>query len=274
MDIISSIKSVKYVHSLLAGDRENILNYPYVPQKPEYTEKEQTMPLPRVTPEQVGISSTYVFDFFEELCSKTDVNGHNILMMRNGKVFAQGEFSPYRKEVWHVTHSLCKSITAMAIGMLIDEGKLSLDDKVCEILKVKSFLAQASVVRKLTVENLLCMSSGVDYGEIAIIAENDWLNGFFKAGVEFEPGKRFAYNSMNTYLLSCIVKTVSGEGLIDYLTPRILKPLGITNIAWEKSSKDIEKGGWGLYLTIEDAAKLGQLLLQGGKWTVDGKEKK
>ena len=71
---------------------------------------------------------------------------------------------------------------------------------------------------------------------------------------------------MNSYMLSAIVTAVTGQSLMDFLTPRLWKPLGITNVFWETCPMGITKGGWGLFICPEDAAKIGQLILQGGIW--------
>ena len=71
---------------------------------------------------------------------------------------------------------------------------------------------------------------------------------------------------MATYMLSAIVQQVTGQRVIDYLTPRLFEPLGISGIDWETDSKGINTGGWGLRLKTEDIARFGQLFLQKGKW--------
>jgi len=82
----------------------------------------------------------------------------------------------------------------------------------------------------------------------------------------YEPGTRFLYNSVATYMLSAILQEVTGEKLIDYLTPRLFEPLSIKGADWEVDPDGINTGGWGLRVKTEDMAKLGQLYLQKGKW--------
>ncbi len=79
-------------------------------------------------------------------------------------------------------------------------------------------------------------------------------------------GKKFDYNSMNTYMLCEVVRAKSGMTVTEYLTPRLFEPLGIEDFFWEKSPTGLEKGGWGLYIKPEDLAKIGQLILDGGIW--------
>lgn len=92
------------------------------------------------------------------------------------------------------------------------------------------------------------------------------MKGYLEAFCHHEPGTYFEYNSMNTYMLSAIITEITGETMLDYLKPRLFAPLGITRVFWETCPKGKNKGGWGLFLCVEDMAKLGQLYLDGGKW--------
>ncbi len=67
-------------------------------------------------------------------------------------------------------------------------------------------------------------------------------------------------------MLSAIVQKVTGQKVIDYLTPRLFNPLEIQGMDWETDPMGINTGGWGLRIKTEDMAKLGQLYLQKGKW--------
>lgn len=154
----------------------------------------------------------------------------------------------------------------MAIGMLIEEEKLKLDENIYDIFP-DHINAFSKIFRPvITVENLLTMTSGVTFNESGIVSGNDWLGSFLNASVNGKPGTEFQYNSLNTYVLSAIVTKRTGETLTEYLTPRLFGPLGITKYYWETCPKGITKGGWGLFLCAEDMAKLGQLYLQRGKW--------
>ena len=188
------------------------------------------------------------------------------MALRHGKVICECNFAPYPKGMWHITHSMCKSITGMAIGMLIEEEKLKLDENIYDIFP-NHINAFSKIFRPvITVENLLTMTSGVTFNESGIVSGNDWLGSFLNASVNGKPGTEFQYNSLNTYVLSAIVTKRTGETLTEYLTPRLFGPLGITKYYWETCPKGITKGGWGLFLCAEDMAKLGQLYLQRGKW--------
>ena len=239
----------------------------YFPQKPDFPfDAVYEQAFVRDTPESQGISSDLFAALLRELDASKDTDMHHFMALRHGKVICECNFAPYPKGMWHITHSMCKSITGMAIGMLIEEGKLKLNENIYDIFS-DHMNAFSKIFRPvITVENLLTMTSGVTFNESGIVSGNDWLGSFLNASVNGKPGTEFQYNSLNTYVLSAIVTKRTGETLTEYLTPRLFGPLGITKYYWETCPKGITKGGWGLFLCAEDMAKLGQLYLQKGKW--------
>ena len=239
----------------------------YFPQKPDFPfDAVYEQAFVRATPESQGISSDLFAALLRELDASKDTEMHHFMALRHGKVICECNFAPYPKGMWHITHSMCKSITGMAIGMLIEEGKLKLNENIYDIFS-DHMNAFSKIFRPvITVENLLTMTSGVTFNESGIVSGNDWLGSFLNASVNGKPGTEFQYNSLNTYVLSAIVTKRTGETLTEYLTPRLFGPLGITKYYWETCPKGITKGGWGLFLCAEDMAKLGQLYLQKGKW--------
>ena len=239
----------------------------YFPQKPDFPfDAVYEQAFVHATPESQGISSDLFAALLRELDASKDTEMHHFMALRHGKVICECNFAPYPKGMWHITHSMCKSITGMAIGMLIEEEKLKLDENIYDIFP-DHINAFSKIFRPvITVENLLTMTSGVTFNESGIVSGNDWLGSFLNASVNGKPGTEFQYNSLNTYVLSAIVTKRTGETLTEYLTPRLFGPLGITKYYWETCPKGITKGGWGLFLCAEDMAKLGQLYLQKGKW--------
>lgn len=228
-----------------------------------YTEEQA---FERCTPEEQGIESSYIARFIEEISLDRSLNLHEITILRGGKIIFESSFGAYLLNVPHVCYSLSKSITATAIGMLIDEGMLTPEESITDIFKDELTPIQISTHKKIKVRHLLNMTSGVVFNEAGSITETDWVRGFFDSLVLTPPGKTFHYNSMNSYILSAILKKITGVGLMEYLTPRLWEPLGVKNVFWELSPSGIEKGGWGLYIIPEDLAKIGQLYLQGGIW--------
>lgn len=224
--------------------------------------------LPRSRPESQGIASSGIVAFVNEM-KRLQVELHSLMVLRHGRVVAEGWWSPYKPELPHSMFSLSKSFTSTAIGLAISEGKLSLDDKVAAFFPelVKESPSPA-YLEQMTVHHLLSMSTG--HSRETLDQESrkrsDWAKTFFQAEIEYEPGTRFVYNSGATYMLSVILQTVTGSRLLDYLQPRLFKPLGFTGVKWEVSPDGYNTGGWGLSIITEDIAKFGQLYLQGGIW--------
>ncbi len=226
----------------------------------------EEQPFARCTPEEQGIASGHIARFVEELWLDRSLNLHSITILRGNKIIFEAAFGDYLLNVPHVCYSLSKSITATAIGMLIAEGRLTVEDRLTDIFKDELTPLQISTHKKIKIRHLLNMTSGIVFNETGSVTETDWVKGFFDSLVLTPPGKAFNYNSMNSFLLSAAVKKITGAGLMEYLTPRLWEPLGIKNVFWELSPCGIEKGGWGLYIIPEDLAKIGRLYLQGGIW--------
>ena len=226
----------------------------------------QSYSLPHSTPEAEGVSAKAISVFLDSV-NKSKHEFHSFMLLRHGKVIAEGWWNPYRKDLKHSLYSLSKSFTATAVGFARAEGKLSLSDKVISFFPDQVPDNGSPYLQELTVKDLLTMSVGQEPDPTGLVVQDsNWIRRFLSLPIKYEPGTTFLYNSMATYMLSAIVQKVTGEKVIDYLQPRLFQPLGITGIDWETDPKGINTGGWGLRLKTEDIAKFGQLFLQKGKW--------
>lgn len=261
------------IWNMIARKTGNVGKVDFFPQKPAFPfgegfpgREEEEQPLERAVPETQGISSARIAAFLKDLALHESIDIHQIMLVRNGKVICECGFAPYPAGMWHASYSMCKSITGMAVGILIAEGKLKLGDKVIDVFHTRKNLLNIFRLKDVTVENLLNMTSCVSFNETGIVSGNDWVGGYLESGLAGVPGRDFEYNSMNTYMLSAMVTEITGESLMEYLRPRLWEPMGIRRIFWETCPKGITKGGWGLFICPEDAAKLGMLYLQNGNW--------
>lgn len=266
MSLSTVNQTVALLARLLNMRKSTIPVLPTQPQKPPCSVEKTAQAFERVTPESQGISSAHIASFLEALRRDTSLNMHSLLLLRNGKVLAEVSFGAQDTHVWKMTFSACKSITALAVGMLIDEGKLSLDDHVVDFFPDKTTPVMRLRFKDITIRHLLTMTSGVSFNEAESMTQTDWVHAFFSANNAGKAAKTFSYNSMNTYMLAAVIVRVTGESLTEFLRPRLWEPLGITRVFWETCPEGIEKGGWGLYLSAEDMAKIGQLVLQRGCW--------
>jgi len=235
-------------------------------EKPRLVSSPVSSPLPRALPEETGVPSEVITAFLNDIKSDPTLNMHTILFVKNGSVIASAEFGEYDMSTPKYVFSASKSVTALAIGMLIDEGSLSLDEKLTDIFPEKCGAVTKLKLRDMTVETLLTMRSGVVFSELGSMTVTDWQDAFINSVIRGSMNKDFSYNSLNTYMLAAIIKRKTGKGLVEYLTPRLFEPLDIRNYFWEKSPEGIEKGGWGLYIRPEDFAKIGIMVHDGGVW--------
>ncbi|MEO8909837.1 MAG: serine hydrolase domain-containing protein [Gemmatimonadaceae bacterium] len=227
--------------------------------------------LPRSTPEQQGISSSAVLAFVQAADSAIDAM-NSVMIVRHGRVVAEGWWAPYDARTPHVLYSLSKSFTSTAVGLAVTDGKFSLDDPVLKFFPGDAPDSVSANLREMRVRDLLRMSTG-QITEAPILSNNPALNGqtwvhrFLAHPVPYKPGTHFLYNSPATYMLSAIVQKTTGQTVLDYLEPRVLAPLGIERPTWVTSPEGIDAGAYGLNVRTEDIAKLDLLYLQRGEWS-------
>ena len=221
--------------------------------------------LPRSTPEEQGVSSELVKSFVNSLARLPDVDVHHLMILRHGKVISEHHAAPYRATDLHTLYSASKTVTGLAVGLAVDDGLLTVDDKVSKYLRDKMPATLSPALDSLTVRDLLIMASGRKEDLSIFAGDKDWLSTWF-AGDFQGVGKRFNYDSMCTHALATIVTRVTGRPMLDYVRERIFTPLHITRADWELAPDSVEAAGWGLRLQAESEAKLGLLLLHEGKW--------
>src|ERR1035437_8451217 len=226
-----------------------------------------TVDLPKSSPEAQGIRSSAILAFLDAV-QRDDRELHSLMLLRRGTVVAEGYWEPYRAASPHMLFSLSKSFTSTAIGMLVAEGRLSVDDLVLDYFPDEAPKSPSANLRAMRVRHLLTMTTGhsSEPNRQNFAPGLTWAGGFLVHPVEHEPGTHFVYNSAATYMLSAIAQRITGERLIHYLQSRLFVPLGIENPTWETSPEGIDTGGWGLSIRTADIARFGQLYLQGGVW--------
>ena len=259
MDIRMQRRALSLLVRLFLMNSTKAHQIPYVPQKTEIPER-SPLTEERVTPEAVGLSSAYLDGFLSTLERRRETAMHGLLLAREGKPILLAAAPGYGTDVRHQTHSMCKTITGLCIGILVGEGRLDIDTPAYRLIGEGLPPLLSRRTKAITVRHLLSMSSGVFFNEMGCVTEEDWVKSFFDSSVTFTPGTKFAYNSMNSYILSVIVEKITGMTLAAFAEERILRPLGIPKTLWETCPRGHTKGGWGLYLSLSDMWKIGELI--------------
>ena len=222
------------------------------------------------TPESQGVDSQGILDFLDAAESTFDgvKEGrlHGFVIVRHGKVIAEGSWKPFDTlNETHMLYSHSKSFTSTAIGFLVDDGKLDLDERVADIFPDDLPENPAEGIREIRVRDLLTMNVG-SYLNHDVPKYPNWRKRFFERKLDLKPGTGFKYDSDATYMLACIVERRTGKKLMDFLEERLFSKIGIEK-AWSTTSpQGIACGGWGMNMTTRELARFGQLYLQKGYW--------
>ncbi|MFC3748149.1 serine hydrolase domain-containing protein [Paenibacillus sp. GCM10012306] len=213
---------------------------------------------------------------FETLIRDSGLNVFGIRVLQQGKLLGKVAFA---EDIRRIQHSVSKSFTAMAAGLAIEEGKLSLDTKLKDLFPEYPPLPGVTDTSmqpgELTLYNLLRMSSGHDdppfkMEERPTMPEKDWVKYYLSLPLDRKPGEKFMYSSGDTIMISAMIQEAVGETVKDYLVPRLFAPLGIHDVYWETTPLGRTLGCAGLVINTEELSRFGQLLLQRGSW--EGKQ--
>lgn len=196
---------------------------------------------------------------------------HSIIVLKNGKVIFEEYFAGFAPDSLHEVYSVSKTVLAIATGFAVEEGRISVDDKVTDFFPDKLPEHVSDTLSSMTIRHLLTMTCGMEETPKLLSAFSgnasfSWLEEFFASRQVNMPGTEFYYNAFSPYVLAAIIQKEVGMSMMDYIRPRLLEPLQISDMQWGSSHEGICLGGWGMRLCAEDMAKLGQFLLQRGKW--------
>lgn len=254
-------RAIDLITSVAFGSDDTPSVVPYYPQKTECSLSEERY-FPRHTPEAHGVSSKRIYNMLCELEGERRAAVHSIMILKDGCVISEASRPGYATNEWHLSHSMSKTVTGMAVGIAVSDNVLDTEELLVDIFPEIAYKDKRFA--KITVSNLLSMTAGVGFSEAGVVTEVDWTDAFFSSSMKFAPGEKFLYNSMNSYILGRIVSKRMGKELSEVVYERIFAPLGIENYFWERGPEGYTKGGWGLYLSPESWAKLGEMIRQRG----------
>lgn len=218
----------------------------------------------RAAPESVGLPSRAVEELLDRLAGE-GAEMHGLMIMRRGKVCAEGWWAPYGPGIRHGCQSLTKTYAATGVGLAYTEGLVGLDERVVDIFADEAPRNPGDKLGRLRVRDVLCMGCGM---EEMPKPSADWISDFLAVPVVHEPGSAFMYNSTGSTLLGAIVERKTGMGLHDWLASRLFGKIGIDgdNLRWVRMPDGTEVGGGGLFSTTEDNLRLMRLYALGGLW--------
>lgn len=220
---------------------------------------------PALSPESVGVPSGAVSRMLARLTEKT-INMHSFMVVRGGRIAAEGYWPPFTPDFKHRMYSISKSFTSLAIGCLIEEGRLSLEDQVWRFFPDKVPEKMHPWLEEATVRDLLMMATPHSEQSYTV-ADKDWVWTFFNKEPSHPAGTIFSYDTAGTVVLSTIVERLTGMTFIEYLRPKLLDPIGASEgISCIKTPEGTSWGGSGVLCTLKDMAKIGYVCMHHGRW--------
>ena len=212
---------------------------------------------------------------YVESIIKKKIETYHIVVRQHNQEIGRFDWRDNRRDN---IHSVSKSFLSVAIGMAVEEGILSLDEKPAVIFKDKLPDHPSDNLMNITIRDMIMMATGHDYfvlqgysgdpkypGRDELRGE-DWVTYALSYDVPYAPGTHWKYNNFGPYLCSVIIQDRTGQNLRDYLVPRLFDPLDIINPQWFQSTAGYTLGCGGLHLNTYELSKFGQLLLNKGNW--------
>lgn len=229
---------------------------------------------------KAGVNSERISELIREILDQNFKNIDSVLLVKDGKLVLEEYFNEYGRDDLHELHSVSKSITSLLVGIAIDKGMIpNVDTEVYAYFPEYKGTRWVDGKYDITLKHLLIMSAGIDWDErtrplkdprndiIALIFHSDdWIQHVLDKRVVEPPGLRWNYSGGLTILLGGIVKNTSGLYADTFAENYLFGPLGISNYAWHRHADGTINTQGGLSLRPRDMAKIGYLLMNGGRW--------
>ncbi len=194
------------------------------------------------------------------------VNLHGFILSVNGQEKAKAYYAPFREGQMHRMYSVSKTMVGLAIGMLVEEGKLSLDQPVTDFFQDLLPEKPDERLLRLTIRDMLRMATCYERTSYREGVDEDWTRPFFTDTPSHEPGTVFHYDTGCSQVLSSLVRRLSGEEVIDFLNRRLFGPLGCRDPRkWLRDPAGQCQGGTGLCMSLRDLHTVSRCLMEGGR---------
>ena len=221
-------------------------------------------------PRDVGILDSWISNFLSIL-KKKKICMHSMLIMHKGKVIFEEYAKPYAPETLQRMYSVSKSFTALAVGILADEGVISLDDRIVDYFPDMVEASCHPFIQETTIRQLLAMTGPFGSTKGFNRADPQWTRAYFQKKPDYPSGTLFFYDTSGTRILTALVERLTKMDCIDFLKDRVFRELGFSEDAWcIKTPDGYSHGGSGLMATLRDMALFGLLLM--GKGKMNGKQ--
>lgn len=218
----------------------------------------------KADPVSVGLSGKSISEYIRKI-TDADIPLHSLLIVKDGFLVCESYQKPYGRDTLHRMFSVTKSMVSLAIGLLAEEGKLGLDDRIADYFPEKLPENVHPYIKAITIRNMLTMRTAHNKTTYKLEGCTDWVGSFFTAQPTHYPGTFFAYDTSSTHVLAALAEKLSGKELLGYLREKFLDDIGFSEAAYcLKDPMGVSMGGSGLMATPMDIMKVMYLVMQGG----------
>lgn len=218
-------------------------------------------------PEEVGIDPKLISGFINRI-NTNRLMCHSFILMRGEKVAAEGYWKPFSSTTLHRMYSVSKSFASAAIGLLVDQGKISLDDKIIDYFPEYINGEVDPLLERTTVRHLLMMATPYSTPMTYTFEDDNWISTFFNPHVaaDHEPGSRWNYDTSASHTLGVLVQKISGKPFLEFLKDECLREAGFSEQSWCVCAPEgYSWAGSGVMCTTRDLARFATLFLRGTK---------
>lgn len=220
----------------------------------------------KVTPESVGVSSKRILDFIQcldeyELCT------HSIFMAKGDKAVAECYYMPFHQDFLHRMYSVSKSFVAVAVGLAVTEGLVSMEDVIVDYFPEFHNENVDEFHEECTIRDMLSMQSNVAEGMQWWGRFNSRVEAYYSLRTGKVPGTLYFYDSIGSFLLGCIIEKLTGKTFLEYLKEKVLLEIGFSKDSFTlKEPGGFTVGDSGVMCTTRDLALFARFIMNKGEW--------
>lgn len=219
------------------------------------------------------IGEDKLFRDMEESIQNNLPDLYEVIVLHSGGELYHQRFQSYGYPEYLVNFkSVSKLLFALAVGCMLDDGILASPwERVSTLLPEYALVMPAPMREKLCLHHLLSMSSGYQWQESGQIFfqwmhSKDWVRFALERENIWAPGENFCYDTSGIHLVSAIIRQKTGKPALSYILQRLMNPMGVQSVMGQKSPEGNDFGGSELYMSPQDIAQIGRLLLNNGEW--------
>ncbi|NJB72320.1 CubicO group peptidase (beta-lactamase class C family) [Saonia flava] len=232
--------------------------------------------LSTISLEKAGFHKDSILNLLSLINNTPPNDFRGLVVIKNNKIVLEEYFNTYWRNSIHDIRSAGKSVTALLLGIALEEGLVqNLDQNVYSFFDKSKYPNINKDYKQVTLRHLLNMSSGLDADTnnpqttghaVNWIAKDNWRDFLLQVPLTSVPGSRYIYADINPLLISSIIEETSGMSLKDFAKKKLFNPLGIDQVYWYTNSAGQTGAAGNLYISTLDFAKLGVLVANEGRW--------